>query len=67
MDNYFHNVDKDNYLNGDRDMTIPAFPQFLSRRMLVCLRTGCLFIAPEKYAKGAKQYRETYERGGQDV
>lgn len=48
-------------------MTIPVFPQFLSTRMLVCLRTGCLFIAPEKYAKGAKQYRETYERGGQDV
>lgn len=60
VDDYSHNVDKDNYLNGNRDMTIPTFPQFLSRHMLVCSRTGCLFIAPEKYAKGAKQYRETY-------
>lgn len=62
VDDYFRNVDKDNYLNGNRDMTIPTFPQFLSRCMLVCSRTGCLFIAPEKYAKGANSKGDLLER-----
>lgn len=43
-------------------MTIPTFPQFLSRCMLVCSRTGCLFIAPEKYAKGANSKGDLLER-----
>lgn len=28
MSKYIHNVDKDNYLNGNRCMTIPTFSTF---------------------------------------
>lgn len=54
-DDYVHNVDEDDYLNGNGGVTIPTFSTFSHRHTFVCQRANCLFLATDLSGKRVHQ------------